>query len=271
MGVALPASGYQGFPAMPVESGPVGMHLYVWLYLSVLPEVRRFHASREIADETSWATLSDLGRGMQEHRVIYGTSGIGRSHQWCPPLRFRGAEYSLGRLAYDRGRGELPDGDTSYLLNVHIPSGDPLTTGSCDSSFQQALDFFERHFPDEPVSAFVCHSWLLDPQLAEYLPADSNIVRFQRRFELKPIRQSAARDVCDTDVLEYVFGKLIDKPEEVDDLLDSLPQDTTMRRAFTTHLRSGRHWHARTGWISFPPPAGDWPPSRRRSRPRRGG
>ena len=31
-----------------------------------------------------------------------------------------------------------------------------------------------------------CTSWLLDPQLAEYLPAGSNLVRFQRRFELVP-------------------------------------------------------------------------------------
>jgi len=251
MGIGLPASGYKGFPALSLESGPVGMHLYVWLYLSVLPDVRRFHVSRDIADETSWVTLSDLGRGMQEHRAIHGTSGIGRFGQWCPPLRFRGTEYSLGRLAYDRGRGELPNGDTGQLLTIHIPSGDPLTTDSCESSFRQALDFFERHFPDEPVAAFVCHSWLLDPQLGEYLPADSNIMRFQRRFELGPLNPSAVHDFCDTDVLEYVFGKAIDESKRADDLLDSLPQDTTMRRAFTTHLRSGRHWHARTGWISF--------------------
>lgn len=192
-----------------------------------------------------------LQRCRRAHGAIHGTSGIGRFGQWCPPLRFRGAEYGLGRLAYDRGRGELPNGDTSYLLNVHVPSGDPLTTESCDSSFQQALDFFGRHFPDEPVSSFVCHSWLLDPQLAEYLPADSNIVRFQRRFELKQLAQSAVYDVCDTDVLRYVFGKAIDGPEGSDDLLDSLPLDTTMRRAFTTHLRSGRHWYRRTGWISL--------------------
>jgi hypothetical protein len=41
-----------------------------------------------------------------------------------------------------------------------------------------AREFFGHHFPDEPVSHFVCHSWLLDPQLVEYLPERSNIVRF---------------------------------------------------------------------------------------------
>src|SRR5690606_1116850 len=32
MGTGLPASGYQDLPALPTESGPAGMHLYVWLY-----------------------------------------------------------------------------------------------------------------------------------------------------------------------------------------------------------------------------------------------
>ncbi|MFI7013026.1 hypothetical protein [Streptomyces sp. NPDC050164] len=36
-----------------------------------------------------------------------------------------------------------------------------------------------------------------------------------------------------------------------EDLLRQLPQDTSLRRAYVTHLQSGRHWHARTGWIAY--------------------
>ena len=36
------------------------------------------------------------------------------------------------------------------------------------------------------MSGFVCHSWLLDPQLGEYLRPDSNIMRFQQRFDVLP-------------------------------------------------------------------------------------
>jgi hypothetical protein len=65
-----------------------------------------------------------------------------------------------------------------------------MTSQACELSFEAAVDFFKRHLPAEKYRLAVCHSWLLDPQLAEYLPTDSNIIQFQRRFQpayqLKP-------------------------------------------------------------------------------------
>ncbi|MDT0444382.1 acyltransferase domain-containing protein [Streptomyces johnsoniae] len=250
MGSGLPVDGYRGFPAMPVDANSVALHLYVWLYLAVLPETLRYHAERGIDRATSWETLSTLGPMMAEHRAVHGLGGIGRFGQWCPPLKFRGAEYRLGRLEYDRGRGELPDGTTGFLLHLHIPSGAPLSPEACDVSFDLAREFFGRHFPDEPVSYLVCHSWLLDPQITEYLPERSNIVRFLRRFELKPFI-SDDQEHADGDMLEYIFGRPSQSDPVTDGLLTELPQDTSLRRAYTAHLRSGRHWHARTGRIVF--------------------
>jgi signal transduction histidine kinase len=34
-------------------------------------------------------------------------------------------------------------------------------------------------------------------------------------------------------------------------LLGELPQDTGLQRAYVAHLRSGGHWHTRTGWFPF--------------------
>jgi GNAT-like C-terminal domain/N-acyltransferase N-terminal domain len=250
MGSGLPVNGYRGFPAMPADAGPVALHLYVWLYLAVLPETLRYHAERGIDRRRSWETLSSLGHMMAEHRSVHGLSGIGRFGQWCPPLKLRGAEYRLGRLEYDRGRGECPDGTTGFLLNMHIPSGASLSPGSCDESLDLAHVFFGRHFSDEPVSHFVCHSWLLDPQLTEYLPEGSNIVRFLHRFELKPLT-SDDQDHADGDMLEYVFGRPGQSGPVTAGLLAELPQDTSLQRAYVAHLQSGRNWHARTGWIVF--------------------
>ena len=244
------ANGYRGFPAMPADAGPVALHLYVWLYLAVLPETLRYHAERGIDHRRSWETLSSLGPMMAEHRSVHGLGGIGRFEQWCPPLTFRGAEYRLGRLDYDRARGECPDGTTGFLLNVHIPPGVSLAPDSCDESLGLARLFFARHFTDEPVSHFACHSWLLDPQLIEYLPDRSNIVRFLRRFELKPVT-SRHRDHADGDMLEYVFGRPSQNGPVAASLLANLPQDTSLQRAYVAHLQSGRNWHARTGWIVF--------------------
>jgi hypothetical protein len=250
MGSGLPADGYDGFPAMPAESDPVALHLYVWLYLAVLPQTLQYHAARGIELRRTWETLSQLGSAMAQHRSLHGLGGIGRFGQWCPPLKFRGAEYRLDRLEYDRGLGALPDGTTGFLLNLHIPPGTPLSPGSCDESLDLARAFFNRHFPEERVSHFVCHSWLLDPQLTEYLPEQSNLVRFLQRFELKPPGSDGPQR-SDGDMLEYVFGRPSQNEPVTGDLLAKLPQDTSLRRAYVAHLQSGRHWNARTGWFAF--------------------
>jgi hypothetical protein len=235
---------------MSADAGPVALHLYVWLYLAVLPETLRYHAERGVDHRRSWDTLSSLGPMMAEHRSVHGLGGIGRFEQWCPPLKFRGAAYRLGRLDYDRAHGECPDGTTGILLNVHIPSGGPLSPDACDESLDLARKFFMRHFPDEPVSHFTCHSWLLDPQLNEYLPERSNVVRFLRRFDLKPLT-SRDRDRADGDMLEYVFGRPSQNVLVAASLLADLPQDTSLQRAYVAQLQSGRNWHARTGWIVY--------------------
>lgn len=250
MGSGLPADGYDGFPAMTAETDPAALHLYVWLYLAVLPETLRYHASRGIELRRTWETLSQLGFAMAQHRSLHGLGGIGRFGQWCPPLKFRGAEYRLDRLEYDRGLGALPDGTTGFLLNLHIPPGVPLSPDSCDASLDLARVFFSRHFPEEQVSHFVCHSWLLDPQLTEYLPEQSNLVRFLRRFELKP-PASGDSQWSDGDMLEYVFGRPSQNEPVTADLLAMLPQDTSLRKAYVAHLQSGRHWQARTEWFAF--------------------
>jgi len=71
------------------------------------------------------------------------------------------------------------------------------------------------------------------------LPADSNIVRFQRRFEPVPGWREG-----DADVLRFVFGRLGGD-------LDRLPQDSALQRAIVAHLRAGRHWRTRTGRLEL--------------------
>nr|WP_246001771.1 hypothetical protein [Allorhizocola rhizosphaerae] len=74
---------------------------------------------------------------------------------------------------------------------MHIPECcGPLPPAACDVAFARAAEFFPRHFPDEPYEVAVCMSWLLDPALADHLPAESNIVRFQRRFAIVDTQES---------------------------------------------------------------------------------
>jgi hypothetical protein len=229
-------------PGLTVDSSPLGRYFFVYVYLAALADVRRFHAKRRISDEISWATLSDLGRNLKRDRLLLGDGGL-RTSGWLT-LHFRGSIYQLGRLQFNRMTvravhvaDAFREGDPA--IGIHIPESGPLTAAACDDSFAQARTFFARHFPETSTHVGICTSWLLDAQLADYLDPASNIVRFQRRFALVGEGYDG-----DADVLRFVFHRIAPN-------IDDLPQRTTLERAIASHLRAGKHWRSRTGWLAL--------------------
>lgn len=215
-------------PELPLDRGPAWRHLYVYAYLALVEVVRGYHRDHGVPDAVSWATLADLGRNLAVDRRMRG-EGWPVMQSWLT-LHVRGAVYELGRLQHHRGDG---------VIGLHIPDAGPLTPEAVSASLDEARVFFARHFPDEHYTAFSCGSWLLDPQLREYLPEDSNIIRFQRRFELEPYEEPEGLD-ADVEVLRFVFRTLTTP-------LDELPRRTVLQRAIVDHLSSGRHWQWRQG------------------------
>lgn len=74
----------------------------------------------------------------------------------------------------------LKNGD--LVLDVHIPSGVPLTKENCRASFSEAEQVFLQCFSELNWRAFVCTSWLLDRELANCLPGTSGILAFGHFF-----------------------------------------------------------------------------------------
>ncbi len=236
--------GYQwpdGWPNLPAALGTRGRYFYLAVLLATLPDVRRYHAALGVPEDICAATLGDVGEKVGLHRRIHGTGGMDRQ-DWFTQ-HFRGSLYALGRLQFHLARmdpavtGVDPDGPPAdtLVLACHIPETGPLDPAACDRSFGRAREFFARHFGVQ-VTAVTCQSWLLDPQLAGYLAADSNIVRFQRRF--RPLPASTPGDQA---IVEFVFRR------HGADLAD-LPQHSTLERAVVEHLSAGRHWQVCCGW-----------------------
>ena len=212
----------------PVAWPNVDGYFYVRVFLAALPAVQARHAELGIPAAISRATLADLGNKMAIYRRTHGVGGLDRQ-AWLT-RHFRGRLYRLGRLQFDMvGSG----------LEIHIPEDGPLSPAACDESLAAARPFFAEHFGVDYRSAG-CRSWLLDEQLTEYLPATSNILRFQRRFE--PTGQV---EDGDHDILEFVFRR---HPAD----LSELPQRTALQRAIVAHLRSGRHWRITSGTARLP-------------------
>jgi hypothetical protein len=193
-------------------------------FVARIPELRIRHRALGLTDEESSATIQALPRHVALHRECGGDPG-GWWVEWIE-LIWDGKLSELGRLQFeDHGEG---------VLDVHIPeTAHPLDPLACNASFSRAREVYPHHH------AARCTSWLLDPQLAEALPPTSNIVRFQRRFELR----DEGREAND-DVLRFVF-------HTYDRELDGLKPRTTLERALVERMRAGGSWRAPAGVTSL--------------------
>ena len=116
-------------------------------------------------------------------------------------------------------------------LDLHIPNGGGMTPAACRDSFLAAPPFFRRVFPQHAFHGFACVSWILNPALADILPAESNLARFLRQLYLFPFASKP------TDGFFYVFGEDKMPPP-------SLRGETTLQRAILKHIRAGNRWRA---------------------------
>jgi len=203
--------------------------------LATIPATRRWFDDHGVPAHVADASLDDIRANLRDHGVA--ATGI----DWFV-LVVTANVFALGRLQFEPGT-TVP-GDGARAWNVHIPSSGPLDPAECDASFAAAPPFFASVLGDTTTRDFVCHSWLLDDQLAEYLPADSNIVAFQRRFDLV---DSASTDAPidgategDRAVAKFIFRAPLAE-------LPTITPTSRLERAVLAHLAAGRHWRERAG------------------------
>lgn len=229
----------------------------VWalVFAETAEAVNAWHRSQGVPDDVSWATLADLGRHIAQHRRR-NNGQTGLSTEWWLPLHWRGQLYELGRLQFNMYRlrtgpggplfwyseAELADMAPEFqvgatALGVHIPTGTPLDPAGCDAAFERAAKLFPTAFPKHAGPIATCTSWMLDEQLAEYLPPDSNIVRFQRRFTMVPGALEPYNEI-----FNWVFDRIPASMDEVE-------PKTRLEHAVVDHVRAGKQWHLRTGWL----------------------
>lgn len=237
------------FPVLPRELGELRRYFYFYVLLAVRPHTLDYHRQLGIPEALSRRTLVDIGRKMSVHRKNYGKGGID-TPSWLTH-HMRGQLYQLGRLQFERAHpGErfveafaaagLPVAADDIVLSVHITDfSGPLSSAACDASFAQVLPFFDTYFPATPARIAICESWMLDPQLDEYMSPRANIMQFKQRFQLayRPAPNNRG-------IQQFVFGML-------DAEIDELPQATSLERAVVSHIVNGRDWTGGAGWLDL--------------------
>ena len=235
------------WPALPEHHGEGGALIYALACLEAMPSALAVYTQRGIKEHVARATLADLELWMRDFFERSGRWGMVESG-WMS-LHFRAAVFALGRLQFEpsvfdaacylnNATGPMVTGDD--VLSLHIPAIGPMTPQQCDDSFAEATLFFRRHFSERRFVAFTCASWLLDRQLAEHLPAESNIVKFLKRFEPLTLKLADNRQM-----LERVFGQSKIDPA-------AAPRDTTLRRVIADSMSRGDEWKMGAGYISIP-------------------
>lgn len=113
-----------------------------------------------------------------------------------------------------------------WVLDMHIPAGGGMSAEAVHASMRRAAEFFPKFFPDRPAKAFVCWSWIYNPGLAEFLPAESNLVRNLSDAYLVPVESHPG------DGLGFIFYQ-----ETFD--ARTAPRKTSLQRAVLDYLERG--------------------------------
>ena len=204
--------------------------LVLWLYLKWALETISVYRKGGIPEQVIYDCLQDLRIWSNACRAENGLPGI---NEWrWNGFSIRTEVIRLGRLQFQPRtlEKEIAVSNCVYpagtqVLEVHIPAEEPLNMNAVLDSLRQAPAFFKTYFNRE-FAIYHCHSWLVSPQLPDFLPEQSRILQFMKLFAVyssSPYRQAEER----------VYGYISDDPMDY-------PENSSLQRSLKQYLLSGK-------------------------------
>lgn len=130
-------------------------------------------------------------------------------------------------------------GKDDTVINMHIPSRGKLEHEKCIDSYKRAYDFYANYRKGGALG-FVCHSWLLFEKHKEFLPKDSNIVKFISDFDIYNSYES--EEFGNAWRIYY---------KDAGKIAEELPENTGLQRAYTNWIRCGNKVGGGDGFFMF--------------------
>lgn len=215
-----------------------GVHEYTaqFLLYACLAEPLRLRYKEKGIDESIWHdSMMDLLYKLNECYALHGIWGTFVAF-WFDGF-FNMTRFALGRLQFETttyyltdvysGHGITMKRDEKTVLNLHIPSGSPLRHEDVLDSYRRAYRFYNS-LTINGLLPIICGSWLLYDRMKEFLPADSNIIRFQNDFEIVNNIENTGFSEC---------WRIYNMEYPGDPAL--LPRDTSLRRRYADWLAAG--------------------------------
>lgn len=218
----------------------VGVHNFaseLLLFICYAKKLRERYVENGLPLQIWHDSMLDLRYKLDECQVVFGICGSFVAG-WFPGF-FNLTRFALGRLQFeiyefdkDCQVGGTTVAKGTKAISMHIPrSGEPLSKELYEDSFARAKEFYKDTFPGMEQIPFVCHSWLLYPDTANFVPPHLNVYKFLSEFTVFESHHN------DGDDLWRLFDTMERHP-------DRLPANTSLRRAFVEHLQKG----GRVGW-----------------------
>lgn len=200
--------------------------LFMYIYLQCACDRYTQEWPEGFTEQIHDDTFYDITRWCKICYREYGEYGIGE-HDWIYNHIHKDL-YCIGRLQYEKRylwedifmEGTILK-EGCKVLNVHIPEGEPLTEAACKASILKAKELFPEY------QALVCNTWLLSPGLKNILPETSNIIKFQKLFQMYATQEESS------EAIKNIFGKNVGE-------LETLPEDTSLQKNAKAYLLQGK-------------------------------
>ena len=220
--------------------------LYQLFYLNCACDLYALYRQRGISAVIFYTSITDLRCKLFYCRVVGGVGG-NDTDGWSDGF-FKLDRFALGRLQYEQrtfphedyvcGDAVLRQGDP--VLNTHIPSAGPFPRALRYESYRRAYEFYPQIRCGGKYLPIICNSWLLFPDHEKFLPQTSNILDFMRDFDIIKSRYAEQPQAS-----WRIFGR------HFEDSFDTLPRDTSLRRAYADWLIAGNNTGSGHGLILF--------------------
>lgn len=141
------------------------------------------------------------------------------------------------KKAFCKSQWEIVAKPGDDILGIHIPKGADIRPEAVRYAVDGVRAHIREFYPEHDIKAIHCSSWMLNPELGELAGKQSRLAAFSDLFCRYPTVSNGKA------VFGFVFGTGAN-PE-----LSTLPENTSLQRAFKKRYLDGGYIHAFNGYL----------------------
>lgn len=177
--------------------------------------------------------------------IKYNIDGIRFSQMIWGSFFMKGYLIQIGRLQYEVGVKNFDKLDKYFkekhqYIYIHIPRDKKLIEKDVNDSLHLANKYIKKYYPElkNEKLAFYTQTWLLSPEVKEILSEDSNIMKFQEKFNIIEFEENI------NDFLNFVFDEVLGEVNYND-----LSDKTTLQSELKQRLLKEDKLHLGLGFL----------------------